>query len=159
MTPLAPEQEKAIRERLEQHYRPMLDDLVQARDAGWPDGTESAADAAIPFIASASTDVAALLQEVDRLRLENQRLTTLNERANVEFCRSDTQAIAALKDVLAKQQRIEQLEGALSEVLGGFCERGHPGRPCIRTGWVPEERLAVWRQALLGRVGGREGEG
>jgi hypothetical protein len=35
-------------------------------------------------------------------------------------------------------------------VLGHFQERGHPGRPCVRTGWIAEESVDQWRQEVGG---------
>lgn len=35
----------------------------------------------------------------------------------------------------------------LQQVLSGslWHEQGHPGEPCHRTAWVPDERLSTWR--------------
>lgn len=44
--------------------------------------------------------------------------------------------------------RMVELETVLDEVLRWFTERGHPGVPCVRSGWVTEERVAHWRAVL-----------
>jgi hypothetical protein len=38
--------------------------------------------------------------------------------------------------------------GLLGEVLDRFIEKGHPGRPALRTGWTWVETVEGWRQAL-----------
>jgi len=49
---------------------------------------------------------------------------------------------------------MQELENVLDEVLRNFHERGHPGTPCLRTGWVREDTVAGWR-AVLDRRGRR----
>lgn len=44
--------------------------------------------------------------------------------------------------------RMRELEEALDEVLRSFHERGHPGYPAMRLGWVREDRVAEWRAVL-----------
>lgn len=58
-------------------------------------------------------------------------------------------------DRTALLQRISQLEGhrrrlssVLSAVLGQISERGHPGEPCLRTGWISERTVTGWRMEL-----------
>ena len=46
------------------------------------------------------------------------------------------------------QARAQHLSDALAEVLRQFTESGHPGRPCLRTGWVSTERVQRWRSVL-----------
>ena len=36
----------------------------------------------------------------------------------------------------------------LNEIVMHFHERGHPGRECIRSEWVPVERFNRWRQII-----------
>lgn len=47
-------------------------------------------------------------------------------------------------------QRVARLRTVLADVLGCFTERGHPGHPCLRTGWQDVEQVAEWRAALGG---------
>lgn len=44
--------------------------------------------------------------------------------------------------------RIDQLEQLVVSILAQFTEKGHPGLPCRRTGWVQETRIAAWREVL-----------
>ncbi|MGJ3230100.1 hypothetical protein ACQEUV_32920, partial [Micromonospora aurantiaca (nom. illeg.)] len=48
--------------------------------------------------------------------------------------------------VLTKQR--DRLVALVGEILRYFTERGHPGRPCLRTSWVREETANGWRQRL-----------
>ena len=50
--------------------------------------------------------------------------------------------------VAAERERANTAEATLRTVLDVFYEKGHPGRPCIRTGWIPVETVAKWRAAL-----------
>ena len=45
------------------------------------------------------------------------------------------------------QAENERLRGLLDEVLATFTEHGHPGSPCLRTGWHTVERVEAWREA------------
>jgi len=47
-----------------------------------------------------------------------------------------------------EQQRTLALERTLQEVLHAFTQAGHPGRPCLRTGWIDVNAVARWRQTL-----------
>ncbi|WP_432124034.1 hypothetical protein [Streptomyces sp. C10-9-1] len=46
------------------------------------------------------------------------------------------------------RNQAEQLTDLLAEVLTHFTETGHPGQPCLRTGWVPTGRVEHWRTLL-----------
>jgi hypothetical protein len=39
----------------------------------------------------------------------------------------------------------DQLAAALREVLSHFVHKGHPGEPCLQTGWISEKTVARWR--------------
>ena len=47
----------------------------------------------------------------------------------------------------AEQQR-DQLAATLDEVLRHFVHKGHPGEPCLQTGWISERTVTRWRDAL-----------
>ncbi|WP_030169043.1 hypothetical protein [Streptomyces sp. NRRL S-813] len=47
-----------------------------------------------------------------------------------------------------QRKRAEQLAGVLDEVLRHFVHKGHPGEPCLQTGWISEKTVARWRAAL-----------
>lgn len=44
--------------------------------------------------------------------------------------------------------RRDQLAGLLDEVLRQFTHKGHPGEPCLQTGWINEKTVTRWRAAL-----------
>lgn len=46
--------------------------------------------------------------------------------------------------------RVAALEQLAVEMLGEFYEKGHPGHPAIRTGWVDTGRIAQWQATLKG---------
>ncbi|GHE33139.1 hypothetical protein GCM10017673_40090 [Streptosporangium violaceochromogenes] len=50
--------------------------------------------------------------------------------------------------VLAERQ-LSIARNTLNEVLGMFTEHGHPGRPCVRTGWIDAWRVQQWCAELL----------
>lgn len=47
--------------------------------------------------------------------------------------------------------RVDELQATLSEVLGHFTRKGHPGEPCLRTGWLPVKWVDRWRRIAAGR--------
>lgn len=47
--------------------------------------------------------------------------------------------------------RVDELQAALNEVLGHFTRKGHPGEPCLRTGWLPVKWVDRWRRIAAGR--------
>jgi hypothetical protein len=44
----------------------------------------------------------------------------------------------------------DRLRGALTEVIGTFVHRGHRGRECRQSGWIPVETVDRWHAALAG---------
>lgn len=47
-------------------------------------------------------------------------------------------------DILAYD--LDRAHKLLDEIIKHFWERGHPGRECIRSEWVPVERYNRWIQ-------------
>lgn len=45
-------------------------------------------------------------------------------------------------------QRAEQLATTLDEVLRHFVHKGHPGEPCLQTGWISTRTVQRWRAVL-----------
>ncbi|MFF9844638.1 hypothetical protein [Streptomyces sp. NPDC013740] len=41
--------------------------------------------------------------------------------------------------------RADRYGATLNEVLRLFIHKGHPGEPCLRTSWVPERKVELWR--------------
>lgn len=54
---------------------------------------------------------------------------------------------------LAAQRERDQLATVLAEVLRHFTERGYPGAPCVRTGWVRADTVDRWRSVVQHDVG------
>lgn len=48
-------------------------------------------------------------------------------------------------------QRNRLLTEVLNEVLGSFTQQGHPGEPCLRTGWIGTRTVARWRRIAAGK--------
>jgi hypothetical protein len=56
------------------------------------------------------------------------------------------QEMAAERYVLQEQR--DQLRATLHDVLSNFVHKGHPGEPCLQSGWVREDTVAKWRAVL-----------
>jgi len=55
------------------------------------------------------------------------------------------------RQATAAEERAEQLQKTLDEVLGHFTQQGHPGEPCLRTSWLPVGMVNRWRRVAAGR--------
>ncbi|MFK0124914.1 hypothetical protein ACIQSP_16555 [Streptomyces nigra] len=44
-----------------------------------------------------------------------------------------------------QRQRAQQLGATLDDVLRHFVHKGHPGEPCLSSGWISEKTVARWR--------------
>lgn len=44
--------------------------------------------------------------------------------------------------------QLTETRAALDEVLRHFNHKGHPGEPCLQTGWISERTVARWRAVL-----------
>ncbi|MFE0353624.1 hypothetical protein ACFW2I_09030 [Streptomyces nigra] len=44
-----------------------------------------------------------------------------------------------------QRQRAQQLAATLDDVLRHFVHKGHPGEPCLSSGWISEKTVARWR--------------
>jgi hypothetical protein len=77
-----------------------------------------------------------------------------NERATGSITRRGTHQTGKAgpepADVAAIRAENERLRALLGEVLGHFTQKGHPGEPSVRTGWIPEKWLARWQLAARG---------
>jgi hypothetical protein len=54
----------------------------------------------------------------------------------------------AVDAAAAAEQRAQQLATTLDDVLRHFAHKGHPGEPCLSSGWISEKTVARWRAAL-----------
>lgn len=64
----------------------------------------------------------------------------MNDRLTVDSINSD--------QLDALYARRDQLASLLDEVLRQFVHKGHPGEPCLQTGWVSVRTVDRWRTAL-----------
>lgn len=48
------------------------------------------------------------------------------------------------------EQKIAGQRALTDEILSKFTQEGHPGRPCLRTGWVTTHLVDEWRQRNRG---------
>lgn len=46
------------------------------------------------------------------------------------------------------ETRLAETRATLDEVLRHFVHKGHPGEPCLQTGWISEKTVARWRAVL-----------
>ncbi|MGA4867593.1 hypothetical protein ACPB9J_33710 [Streptomyces lavendulocolor] len=44
--------------------------------------------------------------------------------------------------------RADRLSATLSDILSRFVHHGHPGEPCLQTGWIDVKTVERWRAAL-----------
>jgi hypothetical protein len=46
------------------------------------------------------------------------------------------------------ETRLAETRAALDEVLRHFVHKGHPGEPCLQSGWISEKTVARWHAVL-----------
>lgn len=99
-----------------------------------------------------------------QLRRADVVLAALGAYGHHAVCNAEVAALEAERDSLAQltgdgiapfvrsqvalKARVAELEGLLREVIARHWEKGHPGRPCVRTGWINVEQLERWRAVL-----------
>ncbi|MER6892005.1 hypothetical protein [Streptomyces halstedii] len=86
-------------------------------------------------------------QDVKRLRAE---LATV--RRNWGHLRERLATVQ--KEAQGRKEHGDKLGALIEEILGHFTERGHPGEPCQRTGWIRETTVRAWRARARGQEGG-----
>ncbi|MFE0651018.1 hypothetical protein ACFVZH_20755 [Streptomyces sp. NPDC059534] len=70
--------------------------------------------------------------------------------------RADAHAVmkAVVRPLLERASKADTRARALGEtldnVLRQFVHKGHPGEPCLQTGWVRERDVQQWRDTLYG---------
>lgn len=50
-------------------------------------------------------------------------------------------------DLKRLHDEVERLRALLTDVVSRFTIPGHPGRPCLRTHWIPVEKVEKWRES------------
>lgn len=58
-----------------------------------------------------------------------------------------------LAEVDRLRAALDQQREQLDMVLARFTQKGHPGEPCLRTGWISERTVKAWREAARGSGG------
>ncbi|MFD4788270.1 hypothetical protein ACFWN1_14665 [Streptomyces sp. NPDC058459] len=61
---------------------------------------------------------------------------------------ADDEEVRTARRAEEYEQERDQLMAVLAEVLRHFTEHGHPGAPCIRTGWVRTDTVDRWRSVV-----------
>lgn len=54
----------------------------------------------------------------------------------------------AAEQVERLEHKVSLLAELAAEILTAFWQKGHPGEPCRRSGWVKERTIAGWRKRL-----------
>ena len=118
----------------------MIDDHIATRLHALPGSSEleraapDLAEWALDLIAECHQTGAKLtvaMREIEQLRQE-----VADESSELVLVRRDEQTEAA------------RLRTALREVLGWLTERGHPGKDCLRSGWIDAERVEQLRRLV-----------
>jgi hypothetical protein len=95
----------------------------------------------IPLDSLNSDQLDALYDERDRLRAAWR---SARHRARV-LSDEVTRRAPLLGEYAAEMAR---LRATLDDVLRHFVHKGHPGLPCLSSGWVDETTVARWRATL-----------
>lgn len=84
--------------------------------------------------------------QLDQLYNDLDALRTIARGYCPDCGRGD--AAPTVEDWEQQKQRADQLAGVLDEILRQFVHKGHPGEPCLQTGWISEKTVARWRATL-----------
>lgn len=88
------------------------------------------------------------------LRVRDRHLQQLRQRlalANAELAQwaaaesADAAAGSYAGRAEEAEQQRDQYAATLREVLGHFVHKGHPGEPCLQTGWISVRTVDRWR--------------
>lgn len=105
-----------------------------------------------PDEASAPRDAELDRARVAELAAENARLSAALEAAEGAASQLAERVLALERERNHAIMEADRLRELLWEVLSPsvWHEAGHPGKPCHRTGWTDDTRLAAWRDAVDG---------
>lgn len=76
----------------------------------------------------------------DIVRLVTAALGSWDDKAN-----ADEQIAAAVARVAELTRERDEARALVAIILPEFFEAGHPGEPCLRSGWVPSSTVEAWR--------------
>ncbi|MFF3151856.1 hypothetical protein [Streptomyces sp. NPDC057910] len=77
-------------------------------------------------------------------RLESAEARNIGLRRDIAGCTADRWPERLAE---AEVER-DHLRTTLDEVLRHFVHKGHPGEPCLSSGWISERTVARWRSTL-----------
>jgi hypothetical protein len=84
----------------------------------------------------------------DQLRAQRDQVEELLRVAHETSNRSEAERARAVQRAERAEEQRDQLRVTLDEVLRHFVRKGHPGAPCLESGWVHEDTVARWRAVL-----------
>lgn len=107
------------------------------------------------YLDIADAVLAVVQPELDRLRRlaidRADRIDDINfARATLRKRIAEQEEETMRQHERAKEAEAElaKIRATLGEVLRDFVHKGHPGEPCLQTGWISEKTVARWRAAL-----------
>lgn len=66
-----------------------------------------------------------------------------------EICRDEHITNAQWGATIATlEAEVARLRAVGQDIVSRFVHRGHPGRECLQTGWIPVDQVAKWNAAL-----------
>jgi hypothetical protein len=86
----------------------------------------------------------------ERYALQEQRdqLDTAVDRVRKQLDETRAALRRTEGDRDAAEERRDELAATLHDVLSSFVHKGHPGKPCLQSGWIAEKTVAKWRAVL-----------
>jgi hypothetical protein len=84
------------------------------------------------------------LSELEQLRADSESLRYQIQRVR-EALGTDQAPVPGLDDL--RRDR-DELRALLYEILGHFVHKGHPGEPCLSSGWISVRTVDRWRTTL-----------
>jgi hypothetical protein len=72
-----------------------------------------------------------------------KRIATDAEQTEAAYQRQIVRLTQERDEARAQELKLRKLA---AEVISLFAEKGHPGHPCLRTGWVAEATVVRWHQ-------------
>lgn len=110
-----------------------------------------------------------LLDRMQRMGLTETETAALRQHVETETRDADTARAVARSNLRHVQTLVPDLDTAdriraeaqrdrdqhaavLAEVLRHFVHKGHPGEPCLQTGWIPVKTVEKWRSVIAPTV-------
>jgi uncharacterized protein (DUF2267 family) len=90
-------------------------------------------------------DIAAAVWRVVGREIERMKLLVAASESDAHAVRMAAQYA---DKAIENGERAARLAATLDELLRQFVHKGHPGEPCLQTGWISEKTVARWRAVL-----------